>query len=138
MDLKKLILAIVVGYVVLVGLAYVIHGVWLQPVYEQYAPVWRLREAMLQKRWIMWVGQLIFTVMFAWIYTRGVENKPWIGQGLRYGVAMTLLAVVPAALSEYVVYPIPYTLALEWIVGGAVQVIVLALIVAGFCQKPAR
>ncbi len=138
MDLKRLILAIVVGYVVLVGLAYVIHGVWLIPVYEQYATVWRLQEARLERVWIMWVGQLIFTVMFAWIYTRGVENKPWIGQGLRYGVAITLLAVVPAVLSEYVVYPIPYTLALKWIVGGAVQVTVLALIVAGICQKPTR
>ena len=28
---------------------------------------------------------------FTWIYARGVENKPWLGQGLRFGVAVAFL-----------------------------------------------
>jgi len=75
--------------------------------------------------------------VFAWVYTRNIENKPWPGQGIRYGVLMTLLAVVPAACIQYVVYPIPYTLALKWMFAGGVQLIVLGLVVAYFCRKPA-
>jgi len=85
----------------------------------------------------MLVGQLIFTIMFAWVYTRGVENKPWVGQGIRYGILMTLLVVVPSACAQYTSYSIPYTLALKWMVGGGVQLVVLGLVVAGFLRKPA-
>ncbi len=136
MEPKKVVAAIVVGYVLLIGLGYVIHGIWLKPVYEQYATVWRLEEVIARKMWINWLGQLLFTVLFAWIYTRGVEEKPWAGQGLRYGMAMTLLAVVPAVCTEYVVYPIPYSLALQWMAAGAVQLVVLGLVVAFFCRAP--
>jgi hypothetical protein len=136
MEPKRLIAAIVVGYVLLMGLGYVIHEIWLMPVYQQYASVWRLEEMIRHKMWINWVGQLLFTVVFVWVYTRGVEAKPWVGQGIRYGILMTLLAVVPAVLTEYVVFPIPYDLALKWMAGGAVQLIVLGLVVAGLCQRP--
>jgi len=84
MELKKLVPAVVVGYALLLALGYLIHGVW------------RSETLMMHKRWVMWVGDLIFTVVFAWVYTRNIENKPWPGQGIRYGVLMTLLAVVPA------------------------------------------
>jgi hypothetical protein len=137
MEPKKLLAAVVVGYIILMGLGYLIHEVWLMPMYQQYATIWRLEEAMRHKMWINWVGQLLFTVVFAWVYTRGVEDKPWVAQGMRYGIVMTLLVVIPAVCSEYVVYPIPYTLALEWMLAGAVQLLVLGVIVAGFCRKPA-
>ncbi len=138
MELKRLVPAIVVGYVLLLALGYLIHGVWLRPVYDEYLTVWRSEEVMLHKRWVLWVGQLIFTVLFAWVYTRGVEDKPWLGQGIRYGIVMTLLAVVPAVCTEYVVFPIPYTLALKWMVAGGVQLVVLGVVVAAFCKQPAH
>jgi hypothetical protein len=137
MDVKKYVLAVVVGYVVLLGLGYLIHEVWLMPVYQEYAVVWRPEEIMRHKMWVNWVGQLLFVLVFAWVYTRGVEDKPWVGQGLRYGVAMTLLAVIPAVSTEYVVYPIPYTLALKWMLAGGVQLVVLGLVVAAFCRRSA-
>ena len=137
MDLKKVVPAIVVGYVLLLGLGYLIHEVWLKPVYQQYAGVWRSELVFRHKLWVMWVGQLIFTAMFAWIYTRGVEHKPWAGQGIRYAILMTLLAVVPTACAQYTVYPIPYTLAVKWMVGGGLQLLVLGLVVAWFCRESA-
>ncbi len=137
MEPKKFLAAVVVGYIILMGLGYLIHKIWLMPVYQQYATMWRLEEVMRHKMWINWVGQLLFTVVFAWVYTRGVEDKPWVAQGVRYGMAMTLLVVIPAVCTEYVVYPIPYTLALKWMLAGAVQLLVLGVIVAGLCRNPA-
>lgn len=137
MDWKKFLAAVVVGYLLVGVLAYLIHNVWLMPVYRQHQSVWRPAEITMRKRWVMLVGQLIFTIMFAWVYTRGVENKPWVGQGIRYGILMTLLVVVPSACAQYTIYSIPYTLALKWMVGGGVQLVVLGLVVAGFLRKPA-
>ncbi len=137
MDLKKFLAAVVIGYILLTALGYLIHNVWLRPVYQQYAHVWRPESVLLHKLWVMWVGQFIFTVMFAWVYTHGVENKPWAGQGIRYGILMTLLAVVPVACTEYTIYSIPYTLALKWMAAGGIQLIVLGLVVGWFLRKPA-
>jgi len=85
----------------------------------------------------MAVGQFIFTALFAYIYTRGAEKKPWLVQGIRYGILVTLLAVVPMALSEYVVYIVPYQLAIKWMIAGGIQMIILGLIVAGICSESA-
>ena len=41
MDLKKVVPAIVLGTLLRLGLGYVIHEVWLKPVYQEYAGVWR-------------------------------------------------------------------------------------------------
>ena len=135
MELKKFVPAVVVGFLVMVGLNYVVHNIWLAPVYRDYETVWRVAVVMQRKMWVMLVGQLLFVVVFVWIYARGVEEKPWAGQGIRYGIVMTLLTVVPTASSEYVVYPIPYTLAVKWMIAGGIELVLIGLIVAGFQRK---
>ncbi len=134
MEWKKVIPAIVIGYIVWTALAYLIHDVWLASVYDQYKLLWRPEEIMRQKMWVGYVGQLFFIVFFVWVYTRGVEQKSWVAQGIRYGILMTLFIEVPFACSQYVILSIPYTLAVKWMIGGGVQMIVLGLITAGFCQ----
>ncbi len=131
MNTKKLVLAIIVAYVVLMGSNFLIHDVWLKADYEDTAGAWRQMDQIQHRMWIMCIGQLCFTALFAFIYTRGVEDKPWFGQGVRYGILITLLAVVPHSLGEYVTVDMPHMLALKWIVAGGVQMIILGLIVAG-------
>ncbi len=137
MDLQKLVPAILVAYLLLLGTEYLIHQVWLFPTYAQYPDSWRHADQMQRKMWIMWVGGLLFAAMFAFIYTRGVEEKPWAAQGIRYGILIALLAVIPSVLAEYVVFRVPYMLAIQWMAAGTVQVVLMGLIVAFFCKKPA-
>ena len=131
---KKFTLASLLCFIFLLVTEYLIN-LWLMPVYEQYAAVWRPMEQMQNKWWIMWVAQYFFAVMFVYIYTKGVEDKPWLGQGIRYGIIMILFTTIPFTLSNYFVYPIPYTLALKWMVAGAVQLIVMGIVVAALCKK---
>lgn len=135
MDTKKLVVAIVVGYVVFAGLGFLIHGVWLQPLYQQYADRWRPQADMEQMMWMMWLGDLVFVATFAYIYSRGVETKPWVGQGIRYAVCITFLTTIPFTIGNYVVFNIPTELVSRWIGAGFVQLLVLGLIVAGIYQK---
>ncbi len=135
MDLKKFLLAVIVAYVVLEGTGFLIHGVWLDPIYRSLPDSWRPFEQMEKKMWIMWIGDLLFAMMFAYIYTRGAENKPWLGQGIRYGILIALLAVIPATLGNYVVHRVPYQLAIRWMVAGGLQMVLLGLIVAFFLKK---
>ena len=133
--MKKLVLAIVVCFVFLMGTNFLIHGVWLTPDYNAIPASHRSAAEIQQKFWALVIGQICFAAMFAYIYTRGLEKKPWLAQGLRYGVLVALLTVIPYSLSEYDTYIIPSSLVVKWIVSEAVQLIVLGAIVAGIYKS---
>jgi hypothetical protein len=135
--MKKLLLAIVAAYIVLMLTNYLVHQVWLMSDYAAIPASHRSLAGIMHRFWAMAVGQFILAVLFAYIYTRGAEKKPWLVQGIRYGILITLLTVVPTALGEYVVYIVPYMLAIKWMIAGGIQMIILGLIVAGICSESA-
>jgi hypothetical protein len=131
--MKKLVLAIVAAYIVLMLTNYLVHGVWLMSDYAAIPASHRSPEGIMHRFWAMAVGQFFFAAF----YTRGAEKKPWIVQGIRYGILIAFLTVIPTALTEYVVYIVPYQLAIKWIVAGGMQIVILGLIVAGICGDAA-
>jgi hypothetical protein len=138
MEAKKIVLAIVVTYIIMWLAGFLIHAVWLGPTYEalrNQGVSFRPQQAFMHKIWLIWAGDLLYTILFVWIYTRGREAKPWVGQGIRYGIFMTLFTVVPPAINDYVVYPLPHTLDVKWMIGGLVALIAMGLATAGICQK---
>lgn len=135
--MKKLVLAIIVAYIVLMGTNYLVHSVWLMPDYDAIASSHRSAAGIMHRFWAMALGQFFFAAMFAYIYTRGRESKPWLEQGIRYGIVMTFMTVVPYSLSEYTVYIVPYMLVIKWMIAGGIQLIILGLIVAGICKEGA-
>ena len=78
----------------------------------------------------MLLAHVILAGAFVWIYARGRENRPWLGQGLRYGLAMALLTVVPRYAIYYVVQPMPGDMVVMQIVLDGIVVLVLGAIVA--------
>jgi hypothetical protein len=135
--MKKLLLAIVAAYIVLMFTNYLVHSVWLMSDYAAIPASHRSTAGIMHRFWAMAVGQFFFAALFAYIYTRGAEKKPWLAQGIRYGILVTFLTVIPTALSEYVVYIVPYQLAIKWMVAGGIQLIIMGLIVAGICSESA-
>lgn len=135
--MKKLVLAIVAAYIALMLTNYFVHQIWLMSDYAAIPASHRSTAGIMHRFWVMAVGQFIFAAMFAYIYTRGAEKKPWLVQGIRYGILMTFLVMVPTALGEYVVYIVPYMLAIKWMIAGGIQMIILGMIVAGICGEPA-
>jgi hypothetical protein len=128
--MKKLLLAIVAAYIVLMLTNYLVHAVWLMSDYAAIPASHRSPAGIMHHFWAMAVGQFIFAALFVWIYTRGAEKKAWLVQGIRYGILIALLTVLPTALSEYVVYIVPYQLAMKWMIAGGIQMIILGLLVA--------
>jgi hypothetical protein len=141
MNVTRLVAAIAAAYVILIVAGYVVHQVWLAPVYEAMRQDYfsfRPPDIVRHKIWVVWVGDLIYCTLFAWIYTRGVEAKPWIGQGIRYGLLMAFFTAIPAALNDYVAYMIPYTLAIKWMIAGFITLPLMGLAVAGIYQPAKR
>jgi hypothetical protein len=133
--MKKLALATVAAYIVLMLTNYLIHSVLLMSDYAAIPESHRNAAGMMHRFWAMLIGQFIFTAMFVYIYTRGAERKPWLVQGIRYGIIMTFMTVVPYSLSDYVVYIVPYQLVIKWMVLGGIELIILGMVVAGICRK---
>ncbi len=133
--MKKLVAATVAAYVVLMGTSYLVNQVLLMPDYDAIPLSHRSNADIMHRFWAMAIGQLFFSAMFAYIYTRGAENKPWVSQGIKYGILMTFLTAIPVSLTEYAVYFIPHMLAVKWMCFGAIQMILLGLVVAGICQE---
>ncbi len=134
MDMKKTLGAIVAGFIFQFGTSYLIHEIILKNAYMDTADLWRPEDAMMHRFWIMLLAQLIFTVGAVLIYPRGVAKKSPVGQGIRYGILLALVSIVPGSLINYVTMPLPHTLALHWILIEGVQCVLLGLVIAFICQ----
>jgi hypothetical protein len=136
--MKKLLFAAILAYIVLMGTNYLVHSIWLMPDYDAIPLSHRSIAGIMHRFWAMALGQFFFAALFAYIYSCGVERKPWLVQGIRYGFLMTLFTVIPMSLSEYDTYAVPYMLAVKWIIAGGIQMVLLGMIVAGiYKQVPA-
>jgi len=67
---------------------------------------------------------------FVWIYARGAEDRAWPGQGLRFGLAVALLTVVPTYTIYYVVQPMPGMHVLKQIVFDGILLLILGGVAA--------
>ncbi len=79
---------------------------------------------------LMIIAHVLMAGAFTWIYARGVENKPWLGQGLRFGLAVALLTAVPYYLIYFTVQPMPSGLAVKQIVFDTTATLILGAVVA--------
>jgi hypothetical protein len=139
MGTKKLIGAIVAAFVILFMAGFLVHSVLLGTTYRHMRDAgfsFRTEDAMRHKLWGVWVSDALYSILFVWVYARGKEEKPWIGQGIRYGILMTLFTVVPSTLNDYVVYNLPHTLVLHWIIAGLTTLILMGLAAAAILKKP--
>ena len=59
------------------------------------------------------------------------------GEGARYGAIIGLFFGISQSYDSYVIYPIPYSLALKWFLSGLAVCVVLG-IVAAAVYKPAK
>lgn len=134
-SVKKTIFAVIAGIVVqLVGLFF-IHAVWLKQDYLETAGLWRTPEAVRARGWAMLLGTVIYVIGVVLIYVRGREAKPWIGQGVRFGILLAMVATVYASLSGWAILPFPHLLVLKWITGESLLAVLLGVVVAGICQS---
>ena len=110
--------------------SFIVHGVLLHADYAQLSNLFR-KEAEAQNFLpLMILAHVIMSGAFVWIYARGVEPKPWLGQGLRYGVAIILLTTVPLYLIYYVVQPMPGATVVKQILFDGILVLILGAIAA--------
>jgi hypothetical protein len=134
---KKFLIAWVVMFVAYMALGIVVHGVLLKDDYLATGMM-RPEEEAQKLMHLMILAHVFLAGAFTWIYARGVENKPWLGQGLRFGLAVAILAVIPIYTIYYVVQPTPGELAVKQIVFDTIGTLILGALVAFLYRGQSR
>jgi hypothetical protein len=112
--------------------SFLVHGVLLHDDYMalQAKGLFRSEQDSQQYFHFMILAHVFLSGAFVWIYSRGVEPKPWPSQGARFGFAVALLGVIPTYLIYYVVQPMPGSTVVKQIVFDTVLVVLLGAITA--------
>lgn len=132
---KKFLISWVVIFVVWMLGSFVVHGLLLGADYAALPNL--MRPETEQQGLIHWMllAHVIMAAAFVWIYNRGNEDKPWIQQGVRFGIAIALLSALPVYMIYYVVQPSPAMLAVKQSVFDSALLVILGVVVA-FLNKP--
>lgn len=135
MNWKRFILAVVVVLVLNNVFGFLIHGMLLQADYANYPNLLRTQEDAANYFHWMLLNFLVFSVAFVWIYAQGVEDKPWVGQGLRFGLAVWFLTSVAGFLTYYAVQPWGGDVVVKQILYELPRALVLGLAAAALYRK---
>ena len=131
--MKKIVISSVVLFVVSMLLGFVVHATLLHGDYEA-SGLMRSAEDQESKFGFMLLGHALIAVGFTLIYRRGREDKPWLGQGVRFGLVWAVASLIPSYFIYYAVMPFELTLILKQIVFDTIAVTLLG-ITAAFVNK---
>jgi hypothetical protein len=139
MGRSRVVLTFLVAFLVAQALAIVMHGFVLA---GDYQPFYGTLLRNMQGKpgapaLFLPVAHLLFTLGFVLIYAKGVENRPWLGQGLRFGFLVWLLAQAPMYLIWYAEQPWPFTLVLKQLALELACMLIVGAVVAAMYRKPA-
>lgn len=127
---KSFVISVVVMFIMAMGLGFVVHGLLLHPDYGQIPNVMRSDADGAKYLPYMLIGQFFFAAAFSWIYQRGKEDKPFLSQGVRYGLAMAALTVVAKFLIYYAVEPLPGMLVCKQIIFDSIGIVLMGVVLA--------
>jgi len=133
---RKILAAWLIVFIAWMVGSFVVHGTLLHDDYARLPNLFRPEAEAQQYFPLMILAHVIMAGAFVWIYSRGVENRPWLPQGLRFGLVVALLTIVPTYLIYYVVQPMPGVLVVKQIVFDGILVVLLGAIAAFVYRVP--
>jgi hypothetical protein len=126
----KFLLAWVLVFVVGMAGGFVIHGTLLHDEYRSVPNLFRAEtDAQAKFPWMI-LAHIVYAGAFVWIYSRGIEPKPWLSQGVRYGIAVAFLTSVAMYLIYYAVQPMPGATVVKQIVFDSILTVILGIVTA--------
>lgn len=135
MLLGRFLLRTIVVAIAMFALGFVGHQLLLARDYAAIEPIMRSKADMQAHMPFALINCLVFSAAFVWIYSQGRTAKPWLGQGLRFGVAVWAIASVPLYLTNYVIEPWPGMFVAKVLAWEFIAAMVLGIIVAALARN---
>ena len=133
---KKFFIAWIVIFVAWMAGSFVVHGALLHEDYAKLSGLFRSEADSQAYIPLMILAHVLLSGAFVWIYSRGVEAKPWLPQGIRFGLAIAALTIVSTYIIYYVVQPMPGGVVVKQIVFDGILILILGVITAFLYRKP--
>lgn len=128
---KAFWISVVAMLVLSMAAGFVVHGALLGAEYAQLTTLFRPEKDAQNYFPYMLLAHVFIAFGFVWIYRKGREaGKPWLGQGVRYGVMIAVLMTIPTYLIYYAVQPMPGMMVAKQIVFDAISMVVMGVAVA--------
>jgi hypothetical protein len=83
------------------------HQLLLGRDYVAIEPIMRDKAGVQAHMPLALITCLIFCAALMWIDSQGRNTRPWLGQGIRFGVGVWAISFVPLYLTNYVIEPWP-------------------------------
>jgi len=132
---RKFVLAALCAFAVSFVLSFFFHGVLLFREYDALKAVYRGPELKPALFALLILAQLIMAAAMTAIYRFGKQDRPFLGQGVRFGLLVACASVIPCYLIGYVVANIPAVLAIKQIVLETVTVTTMGVVIAWFYRS---
>ncbi|HEY9399962.1 MAG TPA: hypothetical protein VIP76_00445 [Luteimonas sp.] len=132
MDKRFWICGILVSIAALL-LDFLVHGWLLQGDYNALISSGVMRSLEDQSHYLPYMlgAHLLIGFGLTWLYRKGVDSgRPAIGQGLRFGAAVAVMATIPGYLIYYAVQPLPAALVHKQMLYGTITMLLLGMLLA--------
>jgi len=135
MDIRFFVSGIVMGVASLMA-GFVVHATLLHGDYQTMPSIFRSdEEGMHFFQWML-LAHLMIGFALTWIYRQGVQaGASSLGQGIRFGIAISCLMTIPGFLIYFAVLKIPAELVQKQILFELPFVILMGLLVAFLNRK---
>ena len=127
---KRFLISWLVLFVVWMAGSFLVHGVLLNADYMALRNLFRSPEDSQTFFPLMIIAHVFLAGALVWIYSRGVEAKPWLAQGVRFGLAVAFLTVIPTYMIYYVVQPMPGATVVKQLILDGILTVLLGVVVA--------
>ena len=138
LDVKRWIYASIAVFVVYSILEYISNQIVFMPAYPSMFPGTPADQSEMMQRLWMYLGRAIFSVMFAFIYTKGYEGKTGMAEGLRYGIWIAILVPVPVFFRNLVVASATGGLPVTGMLVSVLEIIIIGVLVGMIYQIPGQ
>jgi drug/metabolite transporter (DMT)-like permease len=108
----------------------------LGPEYMKVAQLFRAPGDAQQYFPFMIAAHIVMAIGWTWVYRIGRENRPWLGQGVRFGLAIAVLCTIPTYLVYFAVQPLPSDLVAMQITLDTIGSVILGIVVAAMNRDP--
>jgi hypothetical protein len=134
---KRFWISVVVMFVAAFALDFLVHGLLLAPDYAALTPQLFRADADAQSHFpFMVLAHAFMAIGITWLYRGGRGERPWPGQGVRFGLALAFYAIVPTYLIYFAVQPLPGALVAKQLVLGTLAAIILGVVAAAVNRDP--
>ena len=135
---RRFVISVVVIFILSILGGMLVHGTILAAEYTKLANagIYRTPEQAQPLMGFMMLANLSYAIGITWIYRMGRDNRPWMGQGLRFGLAVATLTTIPMFLIYYVVTPMPSDVVAQQIVLDIIVTVIVGLVAAFVNRDP--